>query len=82
MFVRNLRNHEIKVKYKVFNQGPKTESVPAGKIVEIPTLTAVSQVIFNSYDQRLRDLDTKFPDRNVDHLIEFRNEFFISGATL
>ena len=82
MFIRNTKSTSIKLKYKPTNQGVKTATIPAGSILEVPEVTAVSQIIFNSYDQRLRDLNTKFPGRGVEQFMEFREILALSGATL
>lgn len=71
MFVTNKRKKTMYVHYKV-GTTVKHELVRGDAQVEITDLTAVSQIIFNAYDQRLRDVKSKFPNRNVTELLELR----------
>jgi len=81
MFITNKRTKAMHLNYKT---GPTIKNViiKGDAQVEITDLTAVTQIIFNSYDKRLRDLKAKFPNRGVLGVIELLELRNTSGGAL
>jgi hypothetical protein len=78
MFITNRKIVAYYLNYQVSGQ-PKQVKINPNSTVEIPEITEISQVIFDTLERKQRSINERF-GRNIDTGVDYR--LVLSGDTL